>query len=66
VLREYRGQGYGLAIVEAAVSHPDVRSATMTLDTSDAHELYRRFGFIARVHVERAMVRPGTFLPKTE
>lgn len=66
VLREYRGKGYGLAIVEAAVSHPDVQSATITLDTADAHELYRRFGFIARPRVERAMLRPGTFLPKTE
>jgi len=66
VLREYRGRGYGLAIVEAAVSHPDVRSATMTLDTADAHELYRRFGFLVRTRVERAMVRPGTFLPETE
>jgi GNAT superfamily N-acetyltransferase len=66
VLREYRGRGYGLAIVEAAVSHPDVRFATITLDTNDAHELYRRFGFVARTHVERAMVRPGASLPKSE
>lgn len=66
VLREYRGKGYGLAIVEAAVSHPDVRSATITLDTADAHDLYRRFGFVARTRVERAMMRAGTFLPKPE
>ena len=66
VLDEYRGRGYGLAIVEAAVSHPDVRSATITLDTADAHALYRRFGFVARTRVERAMIRPGTFLPENQ
>lgn len=64
VLHEYRGRGYGVAIVEAAVSHPDVRSAAITLETADAHDLYRRFGFAARGNVERAMMRPGSFLPK--
>src|SRR5215469_8209786 len=66
VVREYRGRGYGLAIVEAAVSHPDVRSATITLDTADAHALYRRVGFVARTRIERAMIRPGTFLPENQ
>jgi len=66
VLDEYRGRGYGLAIVEAAVSHPDVRSATITLDTADAHALYRRVGFVARTRIERAMIRPGTFLPENQ
>src|SRR5215469_10339622 len=66
VLGEYRGRGYGLAIVEAAVSHPDVRSATITLDTADAHALYRRVGFVARTRIERAMIRPGTFLPENQ
>lgn len=66
VLPQYRGRGYGLAIVEAAVSHPDVRSTAMTLSTADAHDLYRRFGFTAPTHIERSMIRRGTFLPTTE
>jgi len=59
VLPQYRGRGYGLAIVEAAVSHPDVRSTTMTLSTADAHDLYRRFGFTAPTQIERLMIRRG-------
>jgi len=43
-----------------------LRSATMTLDTADAHALYRRFGFVARTRIERAMIRPGTFLPENQ
>jgi len=64
--RRHRGRGYGIAIVEAAVSHPDVRSAAITLETVDAHDLYRRFGFAARANIERAMMLPGTFLSKPE
>lgn len=45
VLKPFRGKGYGMALIEAITSHPDLQIVTMTLATNDAHELYRRFGF---------------------
>ena len=62
VLKPLRGKGYGVALVEAIMSHPDLQIVTMTLATNDAHELYRRFGFDLHIHPERQMVRPGNFL----
>jgi GNAT superfamily N-acetyltransferase len=43
---EHRGKGIGKALVRSLLDHPDLRSVTIwTLNTSDAHDLYRRFGF---------------------
>lgn len=43
---EHRGKGIGKALVRALLDHPDLRSvSTWMLNTSDAHELYARFGF---------------------
>jgi GNAT superfamily N-acetyltransferase len=62
VLQPFRGRGYGVALVQAIMSHPDLRAVTMTLGTADAHELYRRFGFGEHSQPERQMIRVGTFL----
>jgi ribosomal protein S18 acetylase RimI-like enzyme len=62
VLQPFRGRGFGKALVEAVMSHPDLQIASMTLATTDAHELYRRFGFGPHPHPERQMLRLGSFL----
>jgi GNAT superfamily N-acetyltransferase len=63
VLAPHRGRGYGVALMQAVMAHPDLRTATMTLATADAHGLYTRFGFVAESQTERLMIRPGRFLP---
>ena len=41
-----RGRGLSKALLETILSHPDLVTVThWTLTTSDAHELYRRYGF---------------------
>lgn len=46
VLPEYRGMGYGKAIVEAIVCRlRNEGVTTMMLGTSDAHSLYEKYGF---------------------
>lgn len=62
VLHPFRGKGYGVALLEAIMSHPDLQTVTMTLATNDAQELYRRFGFDLHTYPERQMIRPGSFL----
>jgi GNAT superfamily N-acetyltransferase len=43
---EHRGEGIGKALVEALLSHPELRSvSTWLLNTCDAHDLYARYGF---------------------
>jgi GNAT superfamily N-acetyltransferase len=43
---EHRGKGVGKALVQALLDHPDLGSvSTWMLNTSDAHDLYARFGF---------------------
>ena len=43
-----RGAGLGKALVATVLAHPELASVThWTLTTSDAQELYRRFGFEA-------------------
>ena len=43
---EHRGKGIGKALVQALLDHPELRTVTTwTLNTSDAHDLYARYGF---------------------
>jgi GNAT superfamily N-acetyltransferase len=62
VLPEFRGKGYGVAMVQAIVDHPDLRRVAMTLGTADAHTLYAKFGFGPAPDPRRTMFRAGTFL----
>jgi len=57
VLEEHRGRGLGKRLVEAVVSHPDLRHLRrILLATSDAHGLYRGYGGFAPLsHPERWM-----------
>ena len=46
VLPEFRGQGYGKRLMEVVLAHPDLQGLRrFMLATSDAHELYARYGF---------------------
>ena len=46
VLPEYRGNGYALEILDAMLSHPDIKNLQLTmLATRDAHGLYEKLGF---------------------
>jgi GNAT superfamily N-acetyltransferase len=57
VLAEHRGQGLGIELVREAVDNGPQRDLRWWLGTSDAHGLYRRFGF--EPPGERYMTRPG-------
>jgi GNAT superfamily N-acetyltransferase len=56
VLPQYRGQGLGVALVECVLAHPELQGLRRWhLATADAHELYRRFGFVESASPERHM-----------
>jgi GNAT superfamily N-acetyltransferase len=60
----FRGRGLGKFLVQSAVEHPDVKGARrMLLATTDAHELYRRFGFGALSSPERWMEMRSSSAP---
>ena len=47
VLEAHRGKGLGAWLVEVITSHPELRQIRRwLLGTRDAHELYRKFGFV--------------------
>ena len=46
VLEGHRGKGLSKWLMQAVIAHPDLQGLRrMLLLTSDAHELYRQFGF---------------------
>lgn len=51
----YRGRGFGLALVEAALSDARIQGLRGILATGSAHGLYERFGF--KLDTERFMER---------
>ncbi|HEY0004185.1 MAG TPA: GNAT family N-acetyltransferase [Pyrinomonadaceae bacterium] len=58
VLEEHRGAGLGQWLVEVIITHPELRGLRRwVLATKDAHELYRKFGFIELKRPERWMER---------
>ena len=56
VLPEHRGHGLGVELVREMVENGPLGGVKWMLHTSDAHDLYRRFGF--GDPSERAMERP--------
>jgi GNAT superfamily N-acetyltransferase len=57
ILDEFRGRGYGKALVAAVVEHPDLQGLRrILLATKDAHGLYAQYGF-APVPPDRFMER---------
>jgi len=46
VLEEFRGQGISKLLMNAVIEHPELQNLRrITLATSDAHGLYKQFGF---------------------
>jgi GNAT superfamily N-acetyltransferase len=65
VLPEYRGRGYAKRLVQAIIDHPSLQGLRrFTLATSDAHDLYARFGFAPLAKPETLMERycPNIYL----
>lgn len=61
VLREHRGQGLSKLLLREMIENGPGKDLRWILTTSDAHGLYRQFGFAEPD--ERMMVRPGNFPP---
>lgn len=58
VLPEWRGRGLSKILMREVVQHPDLADLKVfLLRTSDAHELYRRFGF-------EPITEPATFMTR--
>jgi GNAT superfamily N-acetyltransferase len=58
VLEEHRRQGLSKALMGMALDHPLLQGLRRwSLATSDAHGLYRQFGFAPVAHPERLMER---------
>ena len=56
ILEEYRGQGLGKQLIEHVTSHPVIMNLRrIGLATSDAHDLYRQFGFSSVSAPEKMM-----------
>jgi len=56
VTPEHRQQGLGKWLVESILNHPDLQGIRRwMLATSDAHDLYRKYGFTPLEHLEKMM-----------
>ncbi len=59
IAKEYRGRGLSKWLMQVILSHAELQGfRRWVLATKDAHELYRRFGFIELKRPERWMERP--------
>jgi len=58
IVREHRGRGLGLWMMECILAHPDLRTTKWLLHTRDAHGLYRKVGFDNPT--SRVLERPAT------
>ena len=53
---EHRQQGLGKWLVESILNHPDLQGLRRwMLATSDAHDLYRKYGFTPLEHPDKMM-----------
>ncbi len=69
VLPEHRGKGYSKALMREVMAHPKLQGLRrFTLATSDAHGLYRQFGFTAPLKPDSFMERyfPDVYLSRAE
>jgi GNAT superfamily N-acetyltransferase len=58
VIPEYRGHGYAKQLIRVIMDHPSLQKLRrFTLNTTDAHSLYTRFGFTAPQRPETLMER---------
>ena len=58
ILPEYRGNGYSKQLMQAINEEPLLQSCNVwMLKTSDAHQLYRQFGYTELRHPEKVMER---------
>ena len=58
ILPEYRGKGYSKQLMENIVENPQLQSCKVwMLKTSDAHSLYKQFGYSELKYPERVMER---------
>jgi GNAT superfamily N-acetyltransferase len=58
ILPEWRGRGLSKILMREVVQHPDLAGLKVfLLRTSDAHELYRQFGFEPITEPETLMTR---------
>lgn len=65
VLPEYRGNGYAKQMLRIVMEHPSLQGLRrFTLNTSDSHSLYERFGFAPPKRPETLMERyfPNIYL----
>jgi GNAT superfamily N-acetyltransferase len=65
VIPEYRGRGYAKQLIRVIMEHPSLQGLRrFTLNTTDSHTLYERFGFTAPQRPETVMERysPNIYL----
>ena len=55
ILESYRKRGLGKCLVDHIVNREDLKNVRWRLDTRDAHELYRKFGFREPAFPEKIM-----------
>ena len=63
VLDAHRGNGLGKRLLQLMIDDGPGADMRWTLFTADAHDLYRRFGFVEPDAT--AMVRPGLYQPSS-
>lgn len=58
IIEEFRGRGLSKWLMEVIIGHPELQGfRRWVLATKDAHELYRKFGFVELKKPERWMER---------
>lgn len=56
IAEEYRGKGYSSILISAMMNEPILKNIKIwRLATSDAHYLYKKFGFKALAHPDKMM-----------